>query len=317
MSLEYVFAPNETVMDNISRLSSEQSCIEEKRICELSEIAFFAAECAEELREDGMDNCEVLSLLSDSLNFSEINLHGFSLKENIKRLINYLNLVGVLDRIHFSSLLLERLAEKNIKVTEEDFMPATHMGERFVYVKNPYSDEAYDVFSQDFSDPRVKYAKDIKQAVSAVSNQEADFCLLPLEDRGVRLNTVEELIFKTDLKINSVTPVFGLDGCADMKYAMVSSSHLISDYSSEDDRYLEIRIAKNNNTSLTSVSVAAEEYGLDLYRVNSLSIASEEGESNFYSVILRVTGAKFTQLLVYLTLFAEDYTILGIYKNLE
>ncbi len=317
MSFEYNFMPNGIVTENMRKLSSEQSMIQERRICELSELAYLAADCAEELRADGMEVCEILSILSDSLDFSEISIHPSYMEENLVRLTRHLRILGMLDKTLFSSLLIERLAERGIVIREQDFLPASSTGERFVYVKNSFSDEAYDVLSQDFADPRVAYAKDFKHAISMLSSTEADHCLLPLEDNGTRIRTVEELIFKGDLRINSVTPVFGLDGTADMKYCLVSRDYLISPYSSDDDRYIELRIPKDGDTPLTELLFSAEGFGLEAYRVNSISLSSEDGEKGYYSLLFRNVGGDFTLLLVYLTLFTRDFTTLGIYKNLE
>ena len=125
------------------------------------------------------------------------------------------------------------------------------------------------------------------------------------------------MIYRSDLKITSVTPVFGFDGSLDMKYALVSKTLLPPDYSREDDRYLEIRLPTDSDTTLSELLAVADSYGIGVYRINTASYHTEAGERSSYSVVFKSEGGNFATLLVYLTLFVYDYTPVGIYKNLE
>lgn len=317
MSFEFSFKPSETVLESIRKLSESQSLLEERRICELSELAFGFASAVEELIRGGFDISMALSVLADGELLANHGIHDCRLPENERLLHRFGEISDGLDRVAFCRLLVERLLSLGIEVREKDFLKSSVTENTFVYVKNSFADEAYDVFSQDFDYPRVRYAGDFKEALSLLHSGEVGYCLLPLEDRGVRIRTVEELIFDGDFKINSVTPVFGFDGTADMKYCLVSNSFLISDYTAEDDRYLELRLSCDNAKELTELLSSAECFGDELYRINSLSFSTVEGEKAYFSVIFRSTGRDFVELLVYLTLFSENSTTLGIYKNLE
>ena len=201
-------APFDTNLYNLKSLSSESAVLSLRRSCEISEMCDIAATISEECYKDGLGIYEILSVISE-----EFPLTGICDQS------------GISDRVTFSSLFLERIRGLGISLTEVSFLPVAMQSETFVYVKNHLSDEAYDVFSQEFSDPRVRYVGTIKEAVKAVNDGEVTYCLLPLEERGgARLSTVTELILGNDLKIDSVTPVFGQDGCADMKYALVSKA---------------------------------------------------------------------------------------------
>ena len=102
-----------------------------------------------------------------------------------------------------------------------------------------------------------------------------------------------------------------------MKYCLVSKGFLVKEYSKDDDRYLELRAAKDSDDLLSELIFVAESLGSSVYRINSTSFASEEGERPYYSILLREIGRDFCKLLIYLTLFNRDFSILGIYKNLE
>jgi hypothetical protein len=244
-------------------------------------------------------------------------LHDNRLSESEQILSLQKEILSEMDKVIFCSLLADRLRTLGKPMREQDFLMQSATPETFVYVKNSFADEAYDVFSQDFDFPRVKYATDFKEALSLVSSGEVGYCLLPLEDRGVRIKTVEELIFNGDFKINSVTPVFGYDGNADMKYCLVSSSFLISDYTPEDDRYLEIRLSGSNGEELRRILLSLGVFGAELYRINTVSFSTADQDRTYYSIIFKSAGGDFVELLAYLTLFVENSTTLGIYKNLE
>ena len=194
--------------------------------------------------------------------------------------------------------------------------PQISRPETFVYVKNQLSDEAYDVLSQSFSAPRLRYVTGIREAVKAVNDGDAGYCLLPLEERGgSRLSSVTELIFGNDLKINAVTPVFGQDGSADMKYALVSKCFTVHEIQPDDDRYLEIAISLDS--AVDELLFAARSYNATPYRVNTVVFYTEDGPKPSYSIVFKDDAKDFTPLLTYLTLYYDDFIPIGLYKNLE
>ena len=315
MSEEYIFDVKENFISCLSELSLTQSELEERRICELSELAFEVAGYFSQLCREGIDFLEIFSLLSETILLPDGFIHDGAMDENLPELRRYLSTLCEIDKTIFSGLLIKRLEEYGIKIEERDFLSGKQTPETFVYVKNPYADEAYDVFSQDFSDPRVWYCKDFKEGLSMVSKGEVGYCLLPLEDSGSRIQSVQELIFKGDFKISAVTPVFGFDGNADMKYCLVSKDYFYPDFSDEDDKYLELRISKE--APLTHLLTVAEYFGYDIYRINSVNLRSQEGDNSCYSVMFRDMGTGFLPILIYILLFTDECTPLGIYKNLE
>ena len=298
--------PFDTNLYNLKSLSSDSAILSLRRTCEISEMCDIAASISAEYFKDGLGIYEILSILSENLQTEQTDSEGATAFSRIS------------DRVSFSTLFLERIRGVGIEVTEQTFLPVLKQEEAFVYVKNPLSDEAYDVFSQEFSDPRVRYVGSIKEAVKAVNDGEAAYCLLPLEERGgARLSTVTELIFGNDLKIDSVTPVFGQDGFADMKYALVSKVFSIPRIEADDDRYLEICLDVSGAETLSEILTAANSLGIEPYRVNTVVFYTEDGQRTNYSIVFKGEGKDFSDLLIYLTLFCGAYVPIGIYKNLE
>lgn len=317
MDKENFFEVNESGINNLSELSRAGSRLCERRICEIAEIADLATDFIKEMTSEDIKPYEILSLISDSYPEIEAETHREALKENSERLAFNSRLQSIFDKLRFSELLVSLSKNKGIKFSEKDFLPEVSSDPTFVYVKNVFSDEAYDVFSQGFDDPRVRYAENFKEALNLVGMGAVTYAILPLEEKGARIASVSEMLYRYDLKINSVIPVFGFDGQADIKYALVSKSYTVPEIVNEDDRYLEIRIPQNSTPDITEILSAAAGLGIKVYRVNTQSINSDAGVSLYYSIVFCGEGVDYTALLVFLTLFAREYSAAGLYENLE
>lgn len=318
MNIDGTFIENEVTAENLSELSAQESLLFERRICELSYLAYEAGELVCEMLRSGYGIYEALSVVSDGIGSSVDRLHDSHLEENYSRLVTHLRFVRASDKVVFSELLLEEINKRTLKPEERDFLIQSTGNGVVAYVKNPLADEAYDVFSQELQDPRLRYYNTLSDAVRSVSLGECQFALLPLEEKGgARLASVLELLFKEDLKINSVTPVFGFEGDADMKYALVSKHFSVPSLESGDDRYLEIRLRADASIPLSELFLASDALNVKIYRVNSISFDTDDGQAPFYSIVFRAEGGDFSGLLLYLTLFSGAYTTIGLYKNLE
>ena len=318
MQREDFFEPDKVNIDNINALSIEQSISFEKRICEIAEIADEAVNMADELIKDGFGIYEVLGFISDAIGFTSSEGHDFVMPESSFKLKKYLSALSSYDKTVFADVFAKKLLCLGIKLSEFDFLPEAIGDGSVVYVKNRLADEAYDVFADALRDSTVSYVESLREAAAAVADGKKEYCILPLEEKGgARLASIAAILFSYDLKIASVTPVFGFDGSADVKYALVSRHFAIPSIAPDDDRYLEIRLPQDSSLSLTALFSAAEMLGSSVYRINTVRFDSEEGENTYYTVVFKDEGKDFSSLLVFLTLFAGSYTAVGIYKNLE
>lgn len=304
-------------LNNLKELSAQTSLILERRILEIGElISSIITECKATYGEP-YDIYELLAIISEEYRASDFQVHKERLEENEEMLLRHTALLNDTDRCIFCELLMKYAAENGISLSEEAFITEASSGEVFTYVKSPISDEAYEVFTENLSDARVFYSKNFKEATQMVVDGSVDFCLLPLEEKGDRIHTVNQLIFANDLKINGVTPVFGFDGMADMKYALVGRNLNLPQIEPGDDRYLEIRLPTDSQVSIGQLVCAAENFENSVYRINTETLKVESGEKNYYEIVFRDGGSGFAKLLTYLTVFTGEYIPVGIYKNLE
>ncbi len=318
VSLELNFSLDANYAHNLSRLSGEESIITAQRLIELADIADDMAECAASLTESGLLHTDVLAVFCDSLELGRYEISDLVAGMDISKLERGISHASDLDAVFLSELYVSAVKKHGLRIDEGDFLPPPPLGESFTYVRNSLSDEAYEVFSADFNDPRVSYSSSFKECTARLMDGDVSYCLLPLEERGgVRLPTVSELIMRNDLKINAVTPVFGPDAGADMKYALVSRGFKRHDKRDGDDRYLEIRLDKYGEPSIAKLMSVLCIFGAEVYSVNTLTTLNEGENNTCFTVVIREGVNGFTPLLVYLTLIGADYVSVGMYKNIE
>lgn len=309
---EYGFSPERVTLENLDELSRQMSLVSEARGYEIADIAMAAADFTRLMLADGMDVADALSVISEELSFGDYpEAEGIPDGAGGGAV-----LLPVLDRAALVRSYASFMADGGKPLTEADFLGGGEVGERYAYVRNQFSDEAYDVFAAACTDPRVKYYPSFKECITALSEGDADRILFPLEERGgVRLPTVAELILRYDLKINSITPVFGIGADADLKYAELSRYFTASPRGEDDDGYLELRAPIGAGVS--ELLAVAELYGMSVYRLSTHTVSGEDDTQSYVSVVLREGEEGIVGLLLYLSLFGGDTVPVGVYKNLE
>ena len=316
MSGERIFDISRISEDNLGVLAEEQSKNLEMHICELSFVAEKIARSLSELYRDGMSVSDVMAYLSEEIASSSAHEPDPEVNSQNCFIRRFNSFVKGIDKANLAVLLKEKMSECDVDLDEKDFLPSYNAESSFSYVRNSLSDEAYEVFSEEFEDPRVFYADNFKGAAAAVADGKVGYCILPFEERGMRIPSIANLISRFDLKVCALTPVFGFEGTADMKYALVGKGFVIPEIDDSTDRYLEINVDKNSTASVADLLSALEYLGASVFRVNTISGDSLD-EKNYFSVIIKDEGRSFTEILIYLSIFAESYYPVGIYKNIE
>ncbi len=318
MDKEYGYSASDVTLGNLDRLSRESSTIGELRFLEIGDIAASAAAACLSLMEAGLGIYDALSFISEGVSFGDYPIADTPVSESVTHLRAAVGGMQGLDRAAFADLLASRMNKLGHSLSEWDFLPTRSPSATFTYVKNRFSDEAYDVLSADFDDPRVKYSDSFKDCARALEEGTASYCLVPLEEKGgARLAGIAELICRYDFKINAVTPVFGFDGDADLKYALISKHFKAEVREAGDDRYLELRVASTAVAALSELLSVASYFGMSVYRINTVSIPFEGESTAFFSLVLREGATGLVSLLTYIALFATEFVPVGLYKNLE
>lgn len=315
---EFIFVPDSVNVENLDSLSKDYSVALEQRALEICDIARAMLDYVISLWQKGVNVTEILSFLSTGFTIGDYPVSDLISQENKIFIESCLGLAKGFDRVALCREFVSIAREGEFPLTERDFLPTGDREETVVYVKNALADEAYDIFSEEFHRPRVTYSVSPRDSALAVSSGESGYCLLPLEEKGgVRLHTVAELIYRNDLKINGVTPVFGLDGNAELKYALVSKYFSVPRRGKDDERYLELRLGEDSLSDLPELLSSLTLFGMSLYRIDTVSFVNEGESERFVDLVIREGKGTFAHLLVYLALFVSDFTTVGMYLNLE
>ena len=306
-------------LSNLSEIRQRAAGAEESAISELAELAYIASLAAFDMIEDGAGVLDVLSYFSESLasSFAESDRIPDAIPENIGRIKNLLSTLSELDKVIFTELFLEKIKALGIFVDESVLLEGAEPDETVTYVKSALADEAYDVFSQSMKYPRVAYSADLKQACLAVREDKAGYCILPVFEKGSsRIPGISALLFSSDLKLVSVSPVFGMTGDADVVYGLASRGFSIPRVNPGDDRYFEILLPKDASR-LFGIFLAAKAMKTEIYGISSQSFDTEEGRADYYSITLKRVGVDFSDFIAYLILFMPDFLPTGLYLNFE
>ena len=306
-----------TLSDNYRKNLNIVSASQELKLCEFDALADMVVEHCIASGSWG-EKFSFSSLQTLHEFFCENEIHNFCLPHNAQLVGNLISAVSNADKASFADVVCNKLLKRCDGFSYASFFEPVSMGETVAYVKNPLAEEAFDVFSIGFEDPRLKYATSIKKATQMVSDSVSDYCLLPLEESdGVRLTATSELLFREGLKINDVTTVIGPYGDADMKYALLSKHVRIPDSYDEEPWYFEFCVDADSNSGISDLILAAEYLGNSLHKINTMTFDTEESETKRFFVILKSESADFLPFLTYLKFFAADVCAVGIYKNLE
>ena len=317
MQDEKLFEFNSTSYANIEDILRDMGSLHELAVCEMSFAADAVAKSISDMLDEGMTINEIASVLAE-----EVSMPGALPKENTPSITSenvksFLSYASNLNKAMFAQLLEKKLSERGIYVSESDYLPEVKSEQTFAYVRNTLSDEAFDVFSQEFSDPRIVYADSFRDACQMVADGKAGYCILPFEEKGgTRISTIASLVSSMDLKVAAITPVFGLEGNADVKYALIGRGFTSPEKDEFTDRYLEIDVSRSNSLSRGDIISAAEYLSLSLFSVNTSSYNAVDGDFT-YTLIFKDGRKTFSEFLTYLSIFVGAYSPMGIYKNIE
>ncbi len=291
---------------------------EERRICELSVSASAAVDAAVQMLDGGMKPGEVLTLLSEEFALPHAVLHEDALHTNIAHLRLRADMRRSADEAAFCQMFCRELTQRRGDLDESSLLPTTRKSKSVAYVKNAYADEAFDVFCAETTDLQAEFVHTFAEAVDKMRRGEVGYCLFPFEEEGgVRLSSVQQLIYQNDLKIVSVTPVFGYDGTAELSYALLAPSFDPIHYESTDDLYLEIALARDDTAMFTLVLSAAQSLGITVYRADTVHYMTGDEAHTVCSLVLRDSRHDLFAFLCYLWLFVPEFTPVGFYKNVE
>ena len=193
-------------------------------------------------------------------------------------------------------------------------------GERVAYLRNTYTDTAFETFSTVLRSAQPTYYSDFPGVCEALYYDRATACILPLENSSDgKLLRFYSLLTKYDLRIAYVTSVTAYDTDVTTRYALLRRNLSVPRPEDTDalGMYLELRMTADEDIPLFRILAAADAYHLSLIRVDSVPGPNEDDDRIAYDLILRVDdGGDPASMLTYCYLLVPGFTLLGIYLDL-
>lgn len=222
--------------------------------------------------------------------------------------------VNAADRIAYIHAYLAMREQKKRPLRLCDLLPIAESGTcRIAYVRNPYTDEAYETFANALSSPTVYYADSFREACGAVAAREADFCILPYRHTGGHLPSFSELAGRYSLYICALCRVYHADGTDVTTFALYGRELLPQ----EDDGtvYLRCSFLAADTAAFACHLSAAGMLGAALEDVQAVPYADREGALLCSATVLPKRNI-LLPWLTYLLAFADGASCQGLYKEI-
>ncbi len=295
--------------DQALRLSRE----EEKRIGLIREAAHEAAALACTSPAGGFSALyrHASSVTADWERFS---LHEDVLEAHRRPLTLQARRREYMDKIAFSAAFLEEAEARLGRAAElSDFQGIRKIAvrdSRVSYIENPHAKEAYHAFSPYFGRATVKMRHTFREVADDVKNGYADYGILPLLSDEEPVRPTDRLLWGAGLRV--VAAFRETDTPDETVYALLAKETLLLD----DPRFFYLGLpADPDDGAMGGLTDGILSLGGHLLRGGRVPRSYEEGEA----LSLTVTGdGRFLLLLLsFLTLFAPDYTALGLYFEVK
>ena len=207
--------------------------------------------------------------------------------------------LSILDRVSLADALVAHFVRRGSPPSAETLLSCRKLPGRCAYLRNPLSDEAYDLLSTTLESPTALYVGDMSEACELVNLGEADYCILPLTaSDGRRAESVISLSRVHRLTACSVCHLYDGEDTP-LVYALFGAAPR-GDASGVP--VLSLYFPELNDAGILPLTSAAACFGLEVTRL----CLDGRGE-----VTLR--GGDMIAYLVYLCLFAPDFRVDGYY----
>ena len=222
--------------------------------------------------------------------------------------------VGAQDAAFFSGRLLSALETRGMPLRTDILLPPekrTARGEHIVYVRNYYTDAAFDIFAKQLDFPTVSYADDFHDACHSVAEGLGDLCILPLRDESWEgLRTFIRMPEQYALSIRALCTV-SRPGGDTLHCALCGRGILIPQ--DAPTVLVEFLIVAHEGDSYRLVQTVSSALGGEI--VFADAAPDRYTEKTLLRVTYRLPRENLDALLLACRLFAPDAEILSIYAG--
>ncbi len=296
---------------NVALLDRETAKCLEKRIALFAEPTHLLADRLASAVQKGSSRKELLRNLC--LGIPPVSLHDHALPAHRPSLYRAFASLSALDRVSFVQALLERFAILGHPLCAKELLPCedTPLG-RVAYFRNPYTDEAYEIFCEQLPSPTVQYTDSFRLSCEAVYDGSASFCILPIANTEGELSTFTDMADELELVRVALCRIFHADGTDVTHFALYAKAFF---FPGDEDRHLRFSVPLQGAQEIACLMSALSLLGTEPITLSGKD--SEDGEHTLLSLVCRVSAESCIPLLTYLTVFADGWRFLGLYRDLS
>ena len=282
----------------------------EKRLTHLSEFCSYmhlSLNTSDEIE----DPSEYLDLLFKELSSygGKFNFHSELMSKNKRTVSEGLNSLYDFDRALLSEGIVRKWEESQgesanilLLLNASEFLTG-----RISYVKNRYSDKAFDILSLCVDEAKFSYAQNFQAVCENITQGFSEYGILPFSDSQGTIETVNRLLSAYELKICAVCDIATQDENM-TRFALISDKLCVN--LEAENRYFSFSFNSDEPYKMRSVLYASELYGLSLYE---MKVTPSYAGSADYKMTFREGSGDLVALFVYLKLFLPQFIINGIY----
>ncbi|MCL2518481.1 MAG: hypothetical protein FWF15_07970 [Oscillospiraceae bacterium] len=293
----------EIIENNLADISRQQASLRERRLAHICDRAKYL----------GGQFSDKLFFTSDAFReiYNEVNSTIFAEdvpEFNVKATTDLMNETDNFDKIYLCRKLIELYSDLDINL----IFGGGEKNDRIAYLRNSYTDTAYEIFSREIEDATVTYCADFNAVCEDVYYSRSGMCILPTENStDGNLMRFRNLIKKYDLKIVMTCAVEAAQESV-TKFALLKKNVEYIKMKKKHPLYFEISAVTENLRRLLS---AAENYGFKLYKIDSVPISYSESEYS-YDIIFSSDNGELFPFICYLFLELPQFNPMGIYTHL-
>ena len=317
----------ENVAYNLARLRNQGVSVSERRLAHIREAAKILSA---ELEDGGkvFENDAFISAyraFTHSALSADVPIPEDVPKENGDRIRGSIAEDAVNSAIFLCSDLCRRMRESGSPLGFFDFVPQNTdvvSGARIAYLRSPYSDAAFRIFSAIIKNPLVSSPRDFAGVCEEVYYGRCRYCILPVEtsDEGT-LSGFRKLAAKYELCPVLSCSVATANGTQTTRFSLFAKNMERIAVENRDGKprgkeVFSFRLDAPTEESLNKTVKALHIYGLRILAMNSAPVAWDEGRYSF-EFSAECDGGELDSMLLYLTLEIPEYTPIGLYLQVE
>lgn len=218
------------------------------------------------------------------------------------------------DRVAFLCAFRTACAKRGRILDHTAFLPKEDAPlHRIAYVRNTYTEEAYEIFTREDADATLLYTDGFAEACKAVADGQADFCILPFENSSGPLTAFRDMAVRFSLTVAALCRVFHADGTDATRFALLAERPLPS--RGGETPCIRLSFSAENGRALTEHLAALSATGI-LTALDSLP--DTVGKTSLSCTLtLRCAREDAFLPLAYLYTFTDFPRLLGFYEEIE